>query len=228
VVNPFSPGDTGNVSAPAARYKRYEALTYRKSQAAEKVRTIHAHRIETYFIIHSKHRAAPGDTGKVVPHYGMCGTSCAAPVVSGTIALIWEQFRKEDSNAAPLPSTFKAILVHTANDINLPGPDFRSGYGRINATAAIDIIIGACPNSVIIEDAVSTDEVDSYSLYVPPEIANLKATLVWDDEPGTPGAAKELINDLDVNFVDPCGVVHYPWLLDHDNPAKRRQQESTG
>jgi hypothetical protein len=152
-------------------------------------------------------------------YYGMCGTSSSAPIVSGTIALMWEQFRKEDSNASPLPSTFKAILIHTADDINLPGPDFRSGYGRINTEAAIDLIVGACPNSVILEDEVSTDEVDSYRLYVPPGIVDMKVTLVWDDEAGTPGAAKELINDLDVNLVDPCGVAHYPWLLDHNNPA---------
>jgi len=117
----------------------------------------------------------------------------------------------------PLPSTLKAILIHTAKDINDFGPDFRSGYGRINVTTAIDIIRDS--NNIIVEDDVSTGQTDTYIRGVSPGTTELKVTLVWDDEPGTPGALKELINDLDLVLTDPCGIVHYPWLLDHNNPA---------
>ena len=153
---------------------------------------------------------------------GKCGTSMAASVVSGAIALMWEEFRKGLGTQyllVPLPSTFKAILIHTADDVNAVGPDFRTGYGRINVKTAIDTIRCEGFNTKIIENDISTSEVDNYILNVPPQTVELKVTLAWDDEPGTPYDTKELINDLDLTLTDPCGTVHYPWLLDHNNPA---------
>jgi len=151
-------------------------------------------------------------------YYGNCGTSMAAPVVSGTIALMWEQFRKGSRpELTPLPSTFKAILIQTAVDLEETGPDFKTGYGKINATASINTIIES--DNIIIEDNISTDEVDSYTMNVPSDATELKVTLVWDDVAGTPYAVKELINDIDLVIVDPCGVIYFPWLLDSDNPS---------
>ena len=161
--------------------------------------------------------AVPTDT-----YNGKCGTSMAAPVVSGAVALMWEEFRKGLGTKyllVPLPSTFKAILIHTADDVNATGPDFSTGYGRINVKAAIDTIRCEALNTKIIENEISMSEVDNYSLNVPAQTSELKVTLVWDDQPGTPYDTKELVNDLDLTLTDPCGTVHYPWMLDHNNPA---------
>src|SRR3990172_142979 len=75
---------------------------------------------------------------------GMNGTSMAAPVVSGCIALMLEQWRTnyDDPNYLPLPSTIKAVLIQTATDLtgaNDPccsaGPDYSSGYGLVDVKA---------------------------------------------------------------------------------------------
>jgi len=72
---------------------------------------------------------------------GACGTSMSAPVVSGIIALMLEQYRYTyPDDEYPLPSTLKAILLHTAEDLNNTGPDYTTGWGRVNATAAIESV----------------------------------------------------------------------------------------
>jgi len=201
----FGPTDDGRIKpdlmAPGCQFNVYRNRYFDKS-------------IWTTIPYNPNHPYCPSEW-----YCGGCGTSMSAPVVSGAIALMLEQFgrgvRPELTN--PLPSTLKAILIHTAKDINDFGPDFRSGYGRINVTTAIDIIRDS--NNIIVEDDVSTGQTDTYIRGVSPGTTELKVTLVWDDEPGTPGALKELINDLDLVLTDPCGIVHYPWLLDHNNPA---------
>ncbi|MDZ4754776.1 MAG: S8 family serine peptidase [Phycisphaerae bacterium] len=59
------------------------------------------------------------------------GTSQATPFVTGTIALMLA--RNPNLTAAEV----RAILQATAVDINTPGVDVKTGYGRVNAAAAI-------------------------------------------------------------------------------------------
>ena len=77
----------------------------------------------------------PGDT-----YHGICGTSMAAPVVSGITALIIEEFRKQ-TGIDPLPSTVRAILINTALDLGNTGPDYTYGFGKVDARAAVDAVI---------------------------------------------------------------------------------------
>lgn len=92
---------------------------------------------------------------------GKCGTSMAAPVVSGIIASMMEQFQNTYGNLPSLPSTYKAMLIHTARDlvkawkyatrdfdnpdigdatIYHAGPDYSTGYGLVDAEMARDIV----------------------------------------------------------------------------------------
>lgn len=100
-------------------------------------------------------------------YYANCGTSMAAPVVTGITGLLLERFRNnygiDLAGAPPLPSTTKAVLIQTATDLvheaadprdppnpdtRTPvlyhkGPDFATGYGLVNARAADALISGA-------------------------------------------------------------------------------------
>jgi hypothetical protein len=152
---------------------------------------------------------------------GACGTSQAAPAVSGTMALILEDWRASHGRD-PLPSTIKGLLLHTAKDLGTPGPDYAYGFGLIDAKAAIDLVRADASERTIMEDMIlQQDERDLYTLDVPSATKALKLTLVWDDYPGDPLAAQALVNDLDLVVTGPDGKQYYPWTLDSSSPEKQ-------
>lgn len=165
------------------------------------------------------------------------GTSMAAPAVTGIVALMMERYADTfgaDFNALR-SSTFKAILIHTAEDrvqatpppgreIESPdtgqpvayhaGPDWATGWGLVNAQDAVTTI--SKPNLWREGTLVHEGLGHMICIDVPPGEAQLQVTLVWDDLPGgcfgSQGWSK-LVNDLDLSLVDPDGQVHEPWSL---------------
>lgn len=152
--------------------------------------------------------------------YGVkSGTSMAAPHVSGTIALMLEQFNKSNLQT-PLPSTIKALLLDSTTDLHrsgngtqiIDGPDYVNGFGLLNAKAAVDRIIA----ETFLESVISTEnDVDIYAINITNQ-TQLKITLAWDDPAGS-----NLINDLDLKLISPNGITYYPWSLDPDNPSNK-------
>jgi thermitase len=65
------------------------------------------------------------------PRASGTGTSFAAPIVAGTIALMWS------ANPALNPDQVEAILKSTATDLGDAGWDQYFGYGEVNASAAV-------------------------------------------------------------------------------------------
>jgi len=164
-----------------------------------------------------------------------CGTSFAAPVISGILALVLEQYRATfavdpDVNP-PLPSTLRGILIHTAVDKRtfadpfpnkdgtvqaFDGPDFATGWGMVNAAAAVDVTA----RKLFIEDEIAAEcEVKTFSFPIVQEILgtnpDVRVTLAWDDIAASPELATSAIllrNDLDLVLIEPNGTRHYPWL----------------
>ena len=60
-----------------------------------------------------------------------CGTSAAAPQVSGLAALLFAQ------DPSRTPAQVRAIIERSADDLGPPGRDDRFGHGRINAERAL-------------------------------------------------------------------------------------------
>ncbi|MBI5265777.1 MAG: S8 family serine peptidase [candidate division Zixibacteria bacterium] len=146
-----------------------------------------------------------------------CGTSMAAPVVSGVVALMKQRWNQMTPSDNLLPSTVKGILINTATDLGNTGPDFQYGWGLINAAGAVRKV-GIGWQSYV-ESATSTGVIHTYVLTVPPSTPKLKVTLVWDDKGGTALAGTTLINDLDLTLIDPSSNQILPWVLNPLNPA---------
>ena len=155
-----------------------------------------------------------------------CATSYATPIAAGAAALLIEEWKNDHQDITPLlPHTAKAILIHTATDISPPGPDYMSGWGALNATAAIVLVNtsarGAGP--LIIVGSV-TNGVEVPSTFTSNGANNVKATLVWDDPPGSPPPEPALVNDLDLELVPPpqaaTGITFLPFNLDPNHPEQ--------
>ncbi|HPA40630.1 MAG TPA: S8 family serine peptidase, partial [Candidatus Hydrogenedentes bacterium] len=147
----------------------------------------------------------------------MCGTSMAAPTVTGLCALILQDF-KALHPADPLPrnSTLKVLLAHNAVDVGNIGPDYLFGYGSVRVTDTIDFMRGGSFR----EDSLDQGEAMFYIVPVTAGDPFLKVTVAWDDAPGAVNTIPELVNDLDLTLTAPDGTtVHYPWTLDPANPS---------
>ncbi len=167
---------------------------------------------------------------------GKCGTSMAAPVVSGIIALMMEQFQDTYGNLPNYPSTYKAMLIHSAIDmiktkefatrefdnpdttdhvLYHAGPDFATGYGLVDAEGARELVTQQ--NRWKEASINSTGINHTRCLSVPEGSKEIKVVIAWDDEPGSTTTAEttsKLVNDLDLELIDPDGNKYLPWTLD--------------
>lgn len=151
------------------------------------------------------------------------GTSMAAPVVTGTLALLNELSSRHRGRMLRSDEA-KAILIHTAKTKH-EGPNYRSGWGAIQADEAgfmiMPITDGESLQLIDVERGATTDIVLDRITGRPARV-----TLVWLDEPGTPAAAgpsngaKALVNDIDIELIphqpSELGSV-MPWRLDPAN-----------
>jgi hypothetical protein len=139
------------------------------------------------------------------------GTSMATPSATGTAILLQELSQKKQLK--PLRSaTIKALLIHTASEAGLnPGPDYKFGWGLLNASEAGNTLNTALTNNnsssstdLVYENILQNGETKTFTLIASGK-KPLKATLVWTDIKGSVNnllndASSKLINDLDLKI----------------------------
>lgn len=147
--------------------------------------------------------------------YGtISGTSMATPGVAGTVALLVERYKQLNSNTLPPSALIKNTICNTAADLGVAGPDYRFGFGRINALAAVRILE---ENRYVINTA-STGDIRDISINVPAGTSRLRVMVSWNDPAGTANANPALVNNLDLTVVN-GSTVSLPWILDPLIPA---------
>ncbi|MCF7803355.1 MAG: S8 family serine peptidase [Candidatus Marinimicrobia bacterium] len=159
------------------------------------------------------------------------GTSMATPSVAGSMALIQQLYQNEHSGETPRSATMKALAIHTADEPNeVPGPDYRFGWGLLNTGSAAQVILNENSGHQIVESTLSLLE-SSYSTTVQSVgDAPLTATLVWTDprgnapEPAVDPTQSVLVNDLDLRVSDGDNA-YAPYVM---NPSSPSQAPTTG
>lgn len=137
------------------------------------------------------------------------GTSGAAPGIAGISAQLYEAYA--DLNGTLPPSgLIKATLLNTANDYGNVGPDFKFGWGIVNALRAAILI----EDGRHLTDEVSQGNSNTHSISIPSGTSQVRFMLYWNDPAASPGASPALVNDLDLVVTDPSNGSHLPWILD--------------
>ena len=150
-------------------------------------------------------------TGNNNNYFVSAGTSMSAPSVTGTLGLLYELF-KNINGKNPKSSLIKAIACNTADDQGNPGPDYKYGFGTINARRAAMAI----QNGQYVEDVINHEEQKTHTISVPADVKQLKVMLYYHDYPSAPYADKALVNNLDLQIQSAAGNISLPLIL---NPA---------
>lgn len=149
------------------------------------------------------------------------GTSMATPNAAGSAALL-QQLYANSFGQRPRASLLKALLIHTADDLGNPGPDYKFGWGLINLKAAADIVLAHKANPTaprIIENALTSTLKTTTTTFTWDGVSPIRATLSWTDPAGTPQTATDsrtpnVIHDLDLKITGPDGATTYlPYVM---------------
>lgn len=138
------------------------------------------------------------------------GTSGAAPGIAGISAQLYQAYKEHNNGQLPENALIKATLLNTANEAGNVGPDFRFGWGIVNALRAARLIEDGRYQS----GTITNGGVNNVTLNVPAGTKEVRFMLYWNDVPATAGATTALINDLDLVVTDPSSQAHLPWVLD--------------
>ncbi|NOU48389.1 MAG: S8 family serine peptidase [Bacteroidales bacterium] len=161
------------------------------------------------------------------------GTSMSAPNVTGTMVLLQQLYQQTHDNVPMRASTLKGLVIHTADECGTyDGPDYKFGWGLVNAERA---------GNIILEDDVMQNSIDEITLenggtYTRQVMASgtspFWVTISWTDPHGTiPTASLNprtpiIKHDLDLQIEDEQGNVYYPYKLDPLSPSSAATTDS--
>jgi subtilisin family serine protease len=149
------------------------------------------------------------------------GSSMSTPLIAGTAALLRQYAIERAGITNPSSALIKAMLVGGARSLT-PGqygtgstreipaesPNPIEGWGQVNVSDTVH------PENRMIRlfDRLSpaTGQTNLLNVTVLQSGSPLDIALTWIDYPATLGAAKTLVNNLDLLVIDPDGLPHLP------------------
>lgn len=145
------------------------------------------------------------------------GTSMAAPGVTGALLLL-QQYHEELYGAFMKAATLKGLALHTADDVDAKGPDYKMGWGIMNAKAAAEVLQNKGYSSLIEEESLTDGDTFSITINANGN-ETLFASISWTDPEGEfinrgdlNSLTPALMNDLDIKITK-NGDTYYPWKL---------------
>ena len=144
--------------------------------------------------------------------YGLkTGTSMSCPGISGVLGQVYQAYKELNAGQNPNSSIIKNIILNSADDIGNPGPDFKHGWGEVNALRAVNII----EDNQYMLDNISQGDNNIHSISIPSGTRQLKLMVYWHDKEASANASSALVNNLDIELFDNFGnSVELPWVLD--------------
>jgi hypothetical protein len=155
--------------------------------------------------------SGPAHDGRLKPEltaFGGEGTSESAALVSGSAILIQEHF-KVQTGQLPTSDMVKGLLIAGAVDIGTPGPDFKTGYGRLDLSHSLNAVDEGWFETGTVADGQTLN----FDLTLSQPAAIVNVVLVWRDPPANAGDLVALVHDLDLKVVKDADE-WLPWILD--------------
>ena len=167
-------------------------------------------------------------SGRGSPDAHWAGTSYSTPAAAAAAAIIRQYFvdgwypagRPIAANARnPSAALIRAMLIASSQQVTGRGTTARSssdtwpnneqGFGRVLLSKVLPLAGDAFGTEVIDENGTGllTGDALAYTFHVGSD-GPVKFVLAWSDYPGTLGAAKALVNDLDLEVRAPDGTVY--------------------
>ncbi len=158
------------------------------------------------------------------------GTSFSSPAGAG-VGILLEEVKNEFDGGNVRGDMMKALLINTANETGTTeGPDYKFGYGLINALEAARTIVNA-DGKYYAADQILHDGSTFTMTFKAVGGEPVKAAISWLDPGGQPLADRPLndrtpmlVNDLDLRITKGSDTF-YPWKLDPDNPSAAATRE---
>ena len=138
------------------------------------------------------------------------GTSAAAPGIAGILAQLMQGYRQLNNNEDADGALLKSTLLNTANDMGNAGPDFKYGWGHVNAYRAYKLLEEKRWSSNSIEQGAKQNA----TILVNDDVKEVRFMLYWADRAPSLLAKSSLVNNLDLKVIDPTGKEFLPWVLD--------------
>ena len=139
------------------------------------------------------------------------GTSMSCPGIAGVLGQLYQGYKELNSGVNPSSALIKGVLLNSADDLGNPGPDFKHGWGEVNAYQAIKIL----ENNQYLSSSVSQGGNNGHIITIPNGIKQINVMVYWHDKEGNVNAAPALVNDIDIGLYNNLGnLIGQPWLLD--------------
>lgn len=171
-----------------------------------------------------------GDGSSIVSTYSnsdtsydvSAGTSMATPGVTGALLLL-QQYNEQLYGSYLKAATLKGLALHTADDVAEPGPDYKLGWGIMNAKHAAEVLYQKDFSTHIEETSLSSGETFEFSVKAK-EGEDLVASISWTDPASEyinrgelNNSTPALVNDLDIRITQD-GKTFLPWKLNPNSP----------
>ncbi len=156
--------------------------------------------------------------------HGWVGTSYATPAAAAAAAIIRQYFVQgwyptrapiAADGFDPSAALVRAMLLASGQQITGFGtgsttwPNNQQGFGRVLLSSVLPLPGDTFDTEVVDNGAgLVTGQAMTYTFHVVNGAASARFVLTWTDYPGTLGAAKALVNDLDLQVMAPDGTVY--------------------
>jgi uncharacterized membrane protein len=137
------------------------------------------------------------------------GSSMAAPVVTGSAALVIDYLQTVEGRQNPSPALIKSTLIASADHLTtVEWPGKEQGWGRVNVSKALVGTRTRNTNWIDQEHKfMANGESTTYKFDVGSD-EPLSLALVWTDVSSAVYTGKTLVNDLDLRVRSPSGQVY--------------------